>query len=82
MGSVFVLFLVGIMLLVRLVRLLLESGQVQPQSAEEILLILRQQDPWMLYGLGAAFFLVWIVAVVDACLGGLRVERRQEEEPL
>lgn len=76
--TVFFLFIIGIIRLVRLVNDVFRSGGVAPSSTE-VLHRLKAEDFSLLYGITAAFALLWLYSVVDAFLKGRKMDQMAAE---
>ncbi len=71
---VFLMFIFGVIKLVRLIHTVFSSGEIAP-STTEILNRLRAEDFSVLWYLLLAFAILWFYSVVDAFLKGRKIDR-------
>jgi len=74
LAGVFVLFIAGIIKLVRLIRSILGSDSGDITNPEVIMARLRAEDLTLLWVIGALFAILWIVSVVDAYVKGKQLD--------
>ena len=77
--AVFLLFVAGIIKLVRLINTVFRSGTVDLSDPEMIMAKLRAEDPSVLWVMAVAFAVIWVYSVLDAYLKGRKIDRGGEE---
>ncbi|MBW2708723.1 MAG: hypothetical protein JRD04_05485 [Deltaproteobacteria bacterium] len=75
--AVFALFVVGIIRLLQIVQSVFRSGHTDLLDSRTLMTRLGAEDPTMLWCLGVAFAILWIYAVVDAYVGGRKMDQRE-----
>jgi len=78
LGGVFVLFIAGIIKLVHLIHSIFRSGNMGSSTPEMIMARLGEQNLTLLWVMTALFILLWVYAVVDAYLGGRRIDKMEK----
>jgi len=78
LAGIFLLFVAGIIKLVQLINSLFRSGNIDISDPEMIMARLRAQDPTLLWVMAALFLLIWLYSVVDAYIGGRRIDQKEE----
>ncbi len=78
LSGIFLLFVAGIIKLVRLFNAVFRSGSTDISDPQMILNRLRTEDMTLLWILAALFFLLWIYSVIDAYMGGMRMDQAEE----
>jgi hypothetical protein len=78
LGGVFLLFIAGIIKLVHLIHSIFRSGNTDISDPEVIMARLRAEDLTLLWAIAALFLLIWVYSVVDAYLGGRRIDEMKE----
>lgn len=79
LAAVFLLFVAGIIKLVRLIHAVFKTGPVDLSDPEMIMAKIRAEDPSILWYMAGAFFIIWFCSVLDAYLGGKKIDKREEE---
>jgi len=79
LGAVFVLFVAGIIKLVRLINTLFRSGNIDISEPDVIMAKLRAEDPTLLWVMAALFALIWVYSVLDAYVRGRKIDLTGEE---
>ena len=74
LAAVFLLFVMGIIKLVRLIDAVFRTGRVDLSNPETIMAKLRAEDPSILWYMAAAFVIIWFFSVLDAYLGGRKID--------
>ena len=82
LAAVFLLFVMGIIKLVRLIDAVFRTGRVDLSNPEMIMAKLRAEDPSILWYMAAAFVIIWFFSVLDAYLRGRKIDKNEEENPL
>ena len=82
LAAVFLLFVMGIIKLVYLIHSVFRTGSVDLSDPEMIMAKLRAEDPSMLWYMAAVFVIIWFFSVVDAYLGGKKIDKSEEGRPL
>jgi hypothetical protein len=77
LSGIFLLFVAGIIKLVRLINSLFRSGNIDISDPEMIMARLRAEDPTLLWVIAALFLLIWVYSVVDAYIGGRRIDQME-----
>jgi len=77
LGGVFLLFVAGIIKLIRLLHSLFGTGNIDISDTERIMARLRAEDLTLLWAMAALFLLIWVYSVVDAYMGGRRMDDRE-----
>jgi hypothetical protein len=75
LAAVFLLFVMGIIKLVRLINAVFRTGNVDLSDPELIMDRLRAEDPSTLWFMAAVFFKIWFFSVVDAFRKGRNIDR-------
>ena len=78
LGSVFLLFIAGIIKLVRLVNAVFRPGEANLADPEIVIARLWENDPSILWYLLAAFASLWLYSVVDAYLKGRKLDQLEK----
>jgi hypothetical protein len=78
LAAIFLLFVMGIIKLVRLIHAVFRTGPVNLSDPEMIMAKLRAEDPSILWYMAAAFVVIWFYSVLDAYLGGRKLDRSEE----
>ena len=78
LAAVFLLFVMGIIKLVYLIHAVFRTGSVDLSDPEMIMAKLRAEDPSTLWYMAAVFILIWFFSVVDAYLGGRKIDKSEE----
>jgi TM2 domain-containing membrane protein YozV len=73
--AVFALFVAGIVRLLQIIHSVFRSGYTDLSDSQVLMARLGAEDPTMLWVLGVAFTILWIYAVVDAYMGGRKVDQ-------
>ena len=73
--AVFALFVAGTIRLLQIVHSVFQSGHGDISDPQALMMRLRAEDPTMLWLLGVVFAVLWIYAVVDAYVGGKKMDR-------
>ena len=79
LGGVFLLLIVGIIKMVQLVKAILEPGNLETRSPDEIMARIRMEDPSLLWVILAVFVALWLYSVIDAFLKGRKIDRTEED---
>ena len=74
LAAVFLLFVMGIIKLVRLIHAVFRTGSVDLSDPETIMAKLRAEDPSILWYMAAAFVIIWFFSVLDAYLRGRKID--------
>lgn len=74
LSAVFLLFVMGIIKLVRLIDTVFRTGSVDLSNPEMIMAKLRAEDPSILWYMAAAFVIIWFFSVLDAYLRGRKID--------
>ncbi|MBL7202850.1 MAG: hypothetical protein ISS63_00785 [Desulfobacteraceae bacterium] len=74
LAAVFLLFVMGIIKLVRLIHAVFRTGRVDLSDPEMIMAKLRAEDPSILWYMAAAFVIIWFFSVLDAYLRGRKID--------
>ena len=74
LAAVFLLFVMGIIELVRLIDAVFRTGRVDLSNPETIMAKLRAEDPSILWYMAAAFVIIWFFSVLDAYLRGRKID--------
>ena len=82
LAAVFLLFVAGIIKLVRLIHAVFRTGPVDLSDPEMIMAKLRAEDPSILWYMAGAFIIIWLFSVLDAYLKGRKIDGNQEGNPL
>jgi len=82
LAAVFLLFVAGIIKLVRLIHAVFRTGHVDLSDPEMIMAKLRAEDLSILWYMAAAFVIIWLFSVVDAYLRGRKIDKSEEGNPL
>ncbi|MCG6877867.1 MAG: hypothetical protein LJE96_01725 [Deltaproteobacteria bacterium] len=80
LGVVFALFIAGIIRLLQIVQNVFRSGYTDISDPNALMARLGAEDPAMLWILGVAFAAIWVYAVVDAYVGGRKMDQREAGE--
>ncbi len=75
--AVFALFVAGIIRLLQVINAVFRSGQIDVSDPEALMARISAQDYTLLWCLGVAFAVLWIYAVVDAYMGGRKMDQRE-----
>jgi len=78
LGGVFLLFIAGILKLAHLVHSIFRSGNIDIADPEVIMARLRAEDLTLLWAMATLFVLLWVYSVVDAYVGGRRIDEMEE----
>ncbi|MBC8420243.1 MAG: hypothetical protein KJ573_00950 [Proteobacteria bacterium] len=78
LGMVFLLFVAGTIKLIRLINSLFKSGTIDLSDSETIISRLRAEDPTLFWYMGAAFAIIWFYSVLDAYVGGKKIDQSGE----
>lgn len=76
--GIFVIFIAGIIKLVHLIHSIFRSGNIDISDPEMIMARLRAEDLTLLWVIAVLFVLLWIYSVVDAYVGGRRIDAMEE----
>ena len=79
LGGVFLLFIIGIIKMVQLVKAILKPGNLETLSPDEMMAIIRMEDPSLLWVILAVFAALWLYSVIDAFLKGRKIDRTEED---
>ena len=82
LAGVFVLFIAGIVKLVRIIRSILELDSGNIADPEAIMAKIRAEDPTLLWVIGALFAILWIVSVVDAYVKGRHLDSVEDGDAM
>jgi len=82
LAAVFLLFVMGIIKLVRLIDAVFRTGPVDLSDPEMIMAKLRAEDLSLLWYMAAAFIIIWFFSVLDAYLKGRKIDKSEEENSL
>ncbi len=74
---VFALFVAGTVRLLQIVHSVFQSGHTDISDPQALMARLGAEDPTMLWLLGVVFAVVWVYGVVDAYVGGKRMDRHE-----
>ncbi len=74
LAAVFLLFMMGIIKLVRLINAVFRTGPVDLSDPETIMTKLRAEDLSILWYMAAAFVIIWVFSVLDAYLRGRKID--------
>ena len=80
LGALFLLFVVGAIKLYAMISTALESAESAPPNSGAFVKSLMSEDLTALWVLGAAFFALWLYAVLDAAVGGRRLDATETGE--
>jgi uncharacterized membrane protein len=80
LGGIFVIFIAGIIKLIRLIHSIFGSGNIDIADPEMIMARLRAEDLTLLWAMAALFVLLWIYSVVDAYVRGKRIDAMEERD--
>lgn len=80
LGGVFLLFIAGIIKLIYLVHSIFRSSNIDIADADMIMVRLRAENLILLWALAALFVLLWVYSVVDAYVGGRRIDEMEERD--
>lgn len=80
LGGIFVIFIAGIIKLVRLIHAIFGSGNIDITDPAMIMARIRTEDLTLLWTIAALFILLWVYSVVDAYVGGKRMDAMEERE--
>ena len=72
---VFALFVAGTIRLLQIIHSVFQSGHVDISNPQTLMTRLRAEDPTMLWLLGVVFAAVWVYGVVDAYVGGKKMDQ-------
>lgn len=78
LGGVFLLFIIGIIKMVQLIKAILQPGHLDTLSPDDIMARIRTEDPSMLWVILAVFAVLWVYSVVDAFLQGRKIDMTEE----
>ena len=78
LGGVFLLFIIGVIKMVQLVKAILQSGNLGTLSPDDIMARFKAQDPSLLWIIMAAFMAIWLYSVIDAFLKGRKIDMAEE----
>jgi hypothetical protein len=81
LAAVFLLFVMGIIKLVRLIHAVFKTGYVDLSNPEMIMAKLRAEDLSILWYMAAAFIIIWFFSVLDAYLRGRKIDKSAEGNP-
>ena len=73
--AVFTLFVAGIIRLLQIINSVFRSGHTDLSDPQALMARLGAEDTTMLWLLGVAFVAVWVYAVVDAFVGGKKMDK-------
>ena len=73
--TVFALFVAGIIRLLQIIHSVFRSGYTDLSDPQALMARLGAEGTTMLWCLGVAFTILWIYAVVDAYVGGRRMDQ-------
>lgn len=79
LGGVFLLFIIGIIKMVQLIRAILQPGSMEKLNPDEIMARIRAEDPTLLWVILAVFAALWLYAVIDAFLKGRQIDMTEEK---
>ena len=74
LAAVFLLFVMGIIKLVRLIDAVFRTGPVDLSNPEMIMAKLRAEDLSILWYMAAAFVIIWFFSVLDAYIRGRKID--------
>lgn len=80
LAGVFLLFIAGIIRLGYLIHSVFRSANIDVSNPDALMARLRAEDLTLLWVLAVLFVFVWIYSVVDAYVGGRRVDAAQERK--
>jgi uncharacterized membrane protein len=80
LGGIFVVFIAGIIKLIRLIYSIFGAGNIDIRDPEMIMARLRAEDLTLLWAMAALFVLLWIYSVVDAYVRGKRIDAMEERD--
>lgn len=78
LAVVFLLFVAGIIKLIRLIHAVFRTGPVDLSDPEMIMAKIRAEDPSILWYMAAVFVIIWFFSVLDAYLGGKKIDKSEE----
>jgi hypothetical protein len=78
LGGVFLLFIIGIIKMVLLVKAILKPGYLETTDPDQIMARIRAEDPTMLWVILGLFAALWLYSVVDAFLKGKKIDAAEE----
>ena len=78
LSGVFFLFIAGIIKLVYLIHSIFRSGNIDIADTEMIMARLRAEDLTLLWAMAVLFVLLWVYSVVDAYVGGRRIDEMEK----
>ena len=73
--AVFVLFVAGIIRLLQIIHSVFRSGHTDLSDPQALMVRLGAEDSTLLWFLGVAFVILWVYAVVDAFMGGRKMDQ-------
>lgn len=73
--AVFALFIAGIIRLLQIIHNVFRSGSVDVSDSKALMAKLGAEDSTLLWILGLLFAALWIYAVVDAYVGGRKMDQ-------
>ena len=73
--AVFALFVAGIIRFLQIIHSVFRSGYTDLSDPQALLVRLGAEDTTMLWFLGVAFTAMWVYAVVDAYVGGKKMDQ-------
>ena len=78
LGGVFLLFIIGIIKMVQLIKAILEPGNLETLKPDDIMIRVRAEDPSLLWVILAVFAALWLYSVIDAFLKGRKIDMTEE----
>ena len=73
--AVFALFVAGMIRLLQIIHSVFRSGHTDLSDPQSLMIRLGAEDSTLLWCLGVAFAILWIYAVVDAYMGGRKMDQ-------
>jgi hypothetical protein len=80
LGGVFLLFIAGIIKLAHLVHSIFGSANMDISDPEMLMTRLRAENLTLLWAMAGLFILLWVYSVVDAYIGGRRIDEMEERD--
>ncbi len=80
--AVFALFVAGTVRLLQIVHSVFRSGYTDISDPQALMARLGAEDMTLLWVLGVVFAILWIYAVVDAYVGGKKMDQLEAGEPV
>ncbi len=79
LGGVFLLFIIGVIKIVQLIKAIIQAGHLESLTPDDIMLRLKAQDSSLLWVIMALFTALWLYSVIDAFLQGRKIDMAEEE---